>query len=109
MTTDLLTGDFFGYESLLPDDERKDLLALREFLDEKVRPRVNAAWAAAEFPMDLIPEFASIDVVGRPTSGRAARRPRSSTTASRPWSSRASTPRSPPSSACTTAWRWGRS
>ncbi len=65
MTTDLLTGDFFGYESLLPDDERKDLLALREFLDDKVRPRVNAAWAAAEFPMDLIPEFASIDVVGR--------------------------------------------
>ncbi|GHE13909.1 acyl-CoA dehydrogenase family protein [Klenkia taihuensis] len=65
MTTDLLTGDFFGYESLLPDDERKDLLALREFLDEKVRPRVNGAWAAAEFPMDLIPEFASIDVVGR--------------------------------------------
>ncbi|MCO7221353.1 acyl-CoA dehydrogenase family protein [Klenkia sp. PcliD-1-E] len=65
MTADLLTGDFFGYEALLPDDERKDLLALREFLDEKVRPRVNDAWAAAEFPMDLIPEFASIDVVGR--------------------------------------------
>jgi glutaryl-CoA dehydrogenase len=65
MTTDLLTGDFFGYESLLPEDERKDLLALREFLDDKVRPRVNGAWAAAEFPMDLIPEFASIDVVGR--------------------------------------------
>jgi glutaryl-CoA dehydrogenase len=65
MTADLLTGDFFGYESLLPDDERKDLLALREFLDDKVRPRVNDAWAAAEFPMDLIPEFASIDVVGR--------------------------------------------
>jgi len=65
MTTNLLTGDFFGYEALLPEDERKDLLALREFLDEKVRPRVNGAWAAAEFPMDLIPEFASIDVVGR--------------------------------------------
>ncbi|SDH00067.1 acyl-CoA dehydrogenase family protein [Klenkia brasiliensis] len=65
MTTDLLTGDFFGYESLLPEHERKDLLALREFLDDKVRPRVNDAWAAAEFPMDLIPEFTSIDVVGR--------------------------------------------
>jgi glutaryl-CoA dehydrogenase len=65
MTADLLTGDFFGYESLLSDTERKELQTLRGFLDEKVRPRVNAAWAAAEFPMDLIPEFASIDVVGR--------------------------------------------
>jgi glutaryl-CoA dehydrogenase len=62
----LLPADFFGYQSLLPEDEQKDLLALREFLDSEVRPRVNAAWAAAEFPMDLIPRFAEVDVVGRP-------------------------------------------
>ncbi len=65
MTAELLTGDFFGYELLLSDSERKELGILREFLAEKVKPRVNAAWAAAEFPMDLIQEFAAIDVVGR--------------------------------------------
>ncbi|MEU2351141.1 acyl-CoA dehydrogenase family protein [Modestobacter sp. NPDC049651] len=63
--SDLLLGDFFGYQTLLPEQEQKELLALREFLDSEVRPRVNAAWAAAEFPMDLIPKLAGADIVGR--------------------------------------------
>jgi glutaryl-CoA dehydrogenase len=63
--SELLTGDFFGYESLLSDAERKELQALREFLEAEVRPRANAAWAAAEFPMDLIPRFAEVGAVGR--------------------------------------------
>ncbi|WP_448612237.1 acyl-CoA dehydrogenase family protein [Geodermatophilus sp. URMC 60] len=63
--SELLTGDFFGYESLMSDDERKELQALREFLEAEVRPRVNAAWAAAEFPMDLVPRFAEVGAVGR--------------------------------------------
>ncbi|MGY1708289.1 acyl-CoA dehydrogenase family protein [Geodermatophilus sp. SYSU D00758] len=63
--SELLTGDFFGYESLLAEDERKELQALRDFLETEVRPRVNAAWAAAEFPMDLIPRFAEVGAVGR--------------------------------------------
>jgi glutaryl-CoA dehydrogenase len=67
MTSDLLLpADFFGYQSLLPEHEQKDLIALREFLASEVKPRVNAAWAAAEFPMDLIPRFAEADIVGRP-------------------------------------------
>jgi glutaryl-CoA dehydrogenase len=65
MTEQLLSADFLGYQSLLSDEEQKELLALREFLDSEVRPRVNAAWAAAEFPMDLIPRFAAADIVGR--------------------------------------------
>jgi glutaryl-CoA dehydrogenase len=64
-TEQLLPADVLGYQSLLPEEERKELLALREFLDGEVRPRVNAAWAAAEFPMDLIPRFAAADIVGR--------------------------------------------
>ncbi|WP_369132164.1 acyl-CoA dehydrogenase family protein [Modestobacter sp. I12A-02662] len=65
MTEQLLPADFLGYQSLLPDEEQKELLALREFLASEVRPRVNAAWAAAEFPMDLVPRFAAADIVGR--------------------------------------------
>jgi glutaryl-CoA dehydrogenase len=76
MTAPLLPADVLGYQSLLPDEEQKELLALREFLDGEVRPRVNAAWAAAEFPMDLIPRFAAADIVGR--SYDWAGRPRAS-------------------------------
>jgi glutaryl-CoA dehydrogenase len=65
MTELLLPADVLGFQSLLPDEEQKELLALREFLDSEVRPRVNAAWAAAEFPMDLLPRFAAADIVGR--------------------------------------------
>jgi glutaryl-CoA dehydrogenase len=63
--SDVLLGDFFGYQDLLSEQEQKELLTLREFLQAEVRPRVNAAWAAAEFPMDLIPKLAGADIVGR--------------------------------------------
>ncbi|QXG75326.1 acyl-CoA dehydrogenase family protein [Modestobacter sp. L9-4] len=65
MTADLLTADFFEFQSLLTEGEQKELVVLREFLAAEVRPRVNAAWAAAEFPMDLIPRFVEADLVGR--------------------------------------------
>lgn len=65
MTDLLLPADFFAFQSLLPDHEQKELLALREFLESEVKPRVNSAWAAAEFPHDLIPAFAEADIVGR--------------------------------------------
>jgi glutaryl-CoA dehydrogenase len=65
MTSDHLTADFFAFQSLLSDSEQKELVALREFLAAEVAPRVNAAWAAAEFPMDLIPRFVEADLVGR--------------------------------------------
>jgi glutaryl-CoA dehydrogenase len=66
MTSDLLLpADFLGFQTLLPEEEQKELLALREFLAGEIKPRVNAAWAAAEFPMDLVPRFAQADIVGR--------------------------------------------
>jgi glutaryl-CoA dehydrogenase len=65
MTSDHLTADFFAFQSLLDASEQKELVALREFLAAEVAPRVNAAWAAAEFPMDLIPRFVEADLVGR--------------------------------------------
>ena len=64
MSDDLL-GDLYSYESLLSDDERKELAGIREFLQEEVRPRVNDSWESATFPMDLIPRFAEQGLVGR--------------------------------------------
>ncbi|MGY1738807.1 acyl-CoA dehydrogenase family protein [Geodermatophilus sp. SYSU D00684] len=63
--TDELPGDLYGYETLLDDDERKELAGIRRFLAEEVKPRVNDAWAASEFPMDLVPRFAEEGMVGR--------------------------------------------
>ncbi|MEX5717967.1 acyl-CoA dehydrogenase family protein [Geodermatophilus maliterrae] len=62
---DGLLGDLYDYESLLSGDERKELLGIRRFLDEEVRPRVNESWESATFPMDLVPRFAEEGMVGR--------------------------------------------
>ena len=65
MTDDLIPGDLYAYESLLPDAEREELAGIREFLRTEIRPGVNEHWAAATFPMELIPRFAEAGLVGR--------------------------------------------
>ncbi|MFF2126188.1 acyl-CoA dehydrogenase family protein [Streptomyces olivochromogenes] len=54
---DQLTADFYLYESLLPDEERKILLNARTFMREEVKPLVNDAWSKAELPQELIEKF----------------------------------------------------
>ena len=65
MTDDLIPGDLYAYESLLSDEERGELAGIREFLQAEIRPGVNEHWAAASFPMELIPRFAEAGMVGR--------------------------------------------
>ena len=65
MSDDGILGDLYSYESLLTDDERKELRGIREFLQTEVKPRVAEHWEAATFPMDLVPRFAEEGLVGR--------------------------------------------
>ncbi|MFJ9917405.1 acyl-CoA dehydrogenase family protein [Actinacidiphila glaucinigra] len=52
-----LAADFYHYESLLPDEERKILLKARALMREEVKPLVNDNWAKGEFPVELIEKF----------------------------------------------------
>ncbi|MER5516752.1 acyl-CoA dehydrogenase family protein [Streptomyces sp. NPDC002763] len=54
---DQLAADFYLYESLLPDEERKILLKARTFMRDEVKPLVNDAWSRAELPQELIERF----------------------------------------------------
>jgi glutaryl-CoA dehydrogenase len=67
------TSDYYGFENLLTEDERAFLKNTREFLDSEVRPIVNDAWEAAEFPHHLVPKFAEAGLVGLayPPAGHA--------------------------------------
>jgi glutaryl-CoA dehydrogenase len=56
--------DLFGYRSLLDDREVALLARLRAWLQSELAPIVDERWAAAEFPHDLVPGFAELDVVG---------------------------------------------
>ncbi|MEU8587307.1 acyl-CoA dehydrogenase family protein [Streptomyces sp. NPDC048664] len=51
---DLPTADFYAYESLLPDEERKILLKARDLVRDGIRPLVRDSWAEGELPAELI-------------------------------------------------------
>lgn len=56
-------GDFYGFEQLLTDSERARLQVLREFLDKEVKPIAVDCWNRAEFPHELIPKLAALDIM----------------------------------------------
>ncbi|MCI9870843.1 acyl-CoA dehydrogenase family protein [Arthrobacter humicola] len=56
-------GDFFAFEQLLSAKEQDRLAEVREFLTREVRPIAVDFWNRGEFPMDLIPKLAEIDLV----------------------------------------------
>ena len=56
-------GDFFAFEQLLSAKEQDRLAEVREFLSREVKPIAVDCWNRAEFPMELIPKLAEIDLV----------------------------------------------
>jgi glutaryl-CoA dehydrogenase len=75
--TDLLEGDFYGYGTLLTDEEQKVLARVREFCRTELAPVALDAWTKAEFPHALIPRFGELDIAALPyddLEGPAARR-----------------------------------
>ncbi|WP_375490438.1 acyl-CoA dehydrogenase family protein [uncultured Jatrophihabitans sp.] len=71
MTRELIPGaradvdtDLFTYRSLLDDTEVELLGGLRDWLEEHLAPVVDDHWARAEFPHDLIPKVAGLDIMG---------------------------------------------
>jgi glutaryl-CoA dehydrogenase len=56
-------GDFFAFEQLLSAKEQDRLAEVREFLTREVKPIAVDCWNRGEFPMELIPKLAEIDLV----------------------------------------------
>jgi glutaryl-CoA dehydrogenase len=56
-------GDFYSFEQLLTDSERERLQVVRDFLAKEVKPIAVDHWNRAEFPMELIPKLAELDMV----------------------------------------------
>ncbi|WP_158890574.1 acyl-CoA dehydrogenase family protein [Amycolatopsis anabasis] len=64
-----MTTDFYGYEDLLSEEERKLLFKARDFLDAEIKPLVNEYWARGEFPRELIGKFRELGLAGLPYEG----------------------------------------
>lgn len=72
---DKLTADFYDFEALLPDDERKLLVKAREFMTNDVKPLVNENWEAGTFPKELIGMFRESGLAGLPYEGYGEHKP----------------------------------
>jgi glutaryl-CoA dehydrogenase len=59
-----IDADLFGYRGLLDDEERALLDELRNWLEKNVAPVADDYWARAEFPHELVPGLAALDIMG---------------------------------------------
>lgn len=56
-------GDFYAFEALLSEKERDRLHEVREWLAREVAPIAIDCWNRAEFPHELVPKVAELDVM----------------------------------------------
>ena len=60
-----INGDFYHLgEEALNDEDRALQLKVRAFLEKEVKPVVNKYWLKADFPHELIPRIASLNICG---------------------------------------------
>lgn len=59
-----INGDFYELGKGLPSHEREIQLRVREFMQREIKPIANAYWNRAEFPMEIIPKMAELDIAG---------------------------------------------
>jgi glutaryl-CoA dehydrogenase len=62
-------GDFYGLRRTLSPDEDAIVLRVREVMQRFVAPIVNDFWLRGEFPHDIIPRLAQLDVAGMTIKG----------------------------------------
>src|SRR3954447_187890 len=61
--------DFYQIDELLTDDEREIRDRVRKFCDEEITPIINPYWERAEFPFELIPKLAALNICGGTLKG----------------------------------------
>jgi glutaryl-CoA dehydrogenase len=61
--------DFYLFDELLTDEERDVRDRVRTFCDEEVTPMINPYWERGEFPFEIIPKLAKLNIVGGPIQG----------------------------------------
>lgn len=58
-------GDFYHLgDEALKDEDRELQLKVRAFLEKEVKPIVNEYWNRAEFPFEIIPKLAALNICG---------------------------------------------
>ena len=64
-----LGTDYYLIDELLTDEEREVRDKVRAFSDREVIPIINEYWEKAEFPFELVPKLAELNIAGGPIEG----------------------------------------
>ena len=59
-----IDGDFYHLGHTLTDAERALQLKVRAFMETEVKPLVNRYWQKGEFPFEIIPRLAELNICG---------------------------------------------
>lgn len=59
-----VNGDFYELGKTLSADEREIQLKVREFMEREIKPIANHYWNRAEFPFEIIPKMAELNIAG---------------------------------------------
>ena len=59
-----IDGDFYDLHQLLKPEERAIQLQVREFMQKEIEPIVNNYWLKDEFPHQIIPQLAKLNICG---------------------------------------------
>jgi glutaryl-CoA dehydrogenase len=62
-------GDFYDLHQLLTPEEREIQLKVRSFMENTIKPIVNKYWLKDEFPFEIIPEMAKLNICGLTYNG----------------------------------------
>ncbi|MGB3774938.1 MAG: acyl-CoA dehydrogenase family protein [Leeuwenhoekiella sp.] len=59
-----IDGDFYNLELKLTPEQREIQMKMRNFMEDEVKPIANEYWNKAEFPHQIIPKMAELNVCG---------------------------------------------
>src|SRR5690606_8394525 len=59
-----IDSDFYDLSASLSPEDRELQLKVRNFMETEVKPIVNRYWNKAEFPFEIIPKMAELNICG---------------------------------------------
>jgi len=62
-------GDFYHLGTILDEEDQALLHQVRAFMETEVTPIINHYWTREEFPHQILPEMAALNIVGLPYHG----------------------------------------
>lgn len=67
-----IDGDFYDISLKLTPQQRELQIRVRNFMEDEIRPIANEYWNRAEFPFEIIPKMAELNICGLTIDGYGA-------------------------------------